>query len=35
MTIEKRKTTKERDHMKEKLQPLADHVMVKSIDKEE
>ena len=35
MTIEKRKTKKEKDIMKEKLQPLADHVMVKSIDKEE
>ena len=35
MTIEKRKTRKEKDNMKEKLQPLADHVIVKSIDKEE
>jgi chaperonin GroES len=35
MTMEKRKTKKEKDNMIGKLQPLADHVMVKSIDKGE
>ena len=35
MTMEKRKTKKERDDIKEKLQPLADHVMVKPMQSEE
>jgi chaperonin GroES len=35
MTIEKRKTKKEIDNMTGKLQPLADHVVVKPLAKEE
>ena len=35
MTIEKRKPKKEKDNMTEKLQPLADRVVVKPIEKEE
>ena len=35
MTIERRKPKKEKDNMTIKLQPLADHVVVKPIAKEE
>jgi len=35
MTIVKRKPTKEKDNMTGKLQPLADHVVVKPLAKEE
>jgi chaperonin GroES len=35
MTIDKRKPKKEKNNMVEKLQPLADRVVVKSIAKEE
>ena len=35
MTIERRKTKKEKDNMTGKLQPLADRVVVKPIAKEE
>jgi chaperonin GroES len=35
MTIEKRKSTKEKDNMTAKLQPLADRVVVKAITMED
>ena len=35
MTIEKRKSKKEQDNMTGKLQPLADHVVVKPLENEQ